>query len=356
MKTTLQLLLAALILLTSCQKEQLEKTPRSPVKLPATPYNYSNYDLPDHLRFSMRIRFDTTGENRLSDEKATLGRVLFYDTKLSLSNSTACASCHFQKNGFADPNQFSEGHRGELTTRNSMAISNMGFQTLMFWDARANNLPEQVLMPIENHVEMGMEVREKLPAKLAKVDYYPALFTSAFGDETITPERISTALAQFLSSMVSVQTKFDEGFPDGFSNFSALEFNGRELFENKARCSSCHHGQLFNSSWIVTNIGLDKVYTDNGAGFGNFKVPSLRNIELTAPYMHDGRFQTLEEVIEHYNSGIQRHPALDWNLRDLQGNPMKLNLDDYEKTALIAFLKTLTDVEFTKDVRFSDPF
>ncbi|MBK8568252.1 MAG: hypothetical protein IPN76_34340 [Saprospiraceae bacterium] len=273
----------------------------------------------------------------------------------SRNNRISCGSCHLQSKGFSDPAQFSTGHEFGMTTRNSMALSNVSLLRSYFWDSRASDLEKQVLMPVENHVEMGIEYLEKLPKKLAAVDYYAPLFEAAFGDPTVTEERIRYALAQFLRTMVSGQSKFDEGATTGFVNFTPLEKMGMELFtaiDSKAKCGNCHSGELFNASWGLQDIGLDANPADNA---GLFKVPSLRNIAVTTPYMHDGRFKTLEEVVDHYDHGIQLSPRLSWHLRDYNG-PIRLNLNDLEKKALVAFLKTLTDEQFLKDPKYSDPF
>jgi cytochrome c peroxidase len=232
------------------------------------------------------------------------------------------------------------------------------------------------LRPVQNHIEMGMENLDFLTTKLNNTSYYPNLFKKAFNTEGVSKERINTALMTFLASMVTHNSKFDEGAKSGFKNYSSLELVGKDLFmSERLSCTKCHTGANFslgdelssdnpygggsvgtNSSNGTANIGLNMVYKDNGSGNGKFKIPSLRNIELTGPYMHDGRFKTLEEVIEHYNSGIQAHPHLDSNLKNANGEPRQLNLTALEKNALMAFLKTLTDPVYTSDVKYSDPF
>jgi cytochrome c peroxidase len=244
----------------------------------------------------------------------------------------------------------------------------------LFWDSRSRSLQEMVLKPVQNHIEMGMEDLAFLKTKLQKISYYPALFKKAYGNEYITEEGINTALMQFLASMVTHSSKFDEGAKTKFQNFTALENIGKDLFiSERLSCTKCHNGVNFslgdeisfdnpygggsNSGPAGTaNIGLDLVYKDNGRGNGKFKIPSLRNIELTAPYMHDGRFKSLEEVVEHYNNGIKGHSNLDANLKNSNGEPRRLNLSNIEKSALIAFLKTLTDKTFTTDSKYSNPF
>lgn len=316
----------------------------------------------------------------IKNEVATLGRVLFYDKKMSINNTIACGSCHLQSKAFSDMGDVSSGFKGSKTTRNSMSIINPMLTNNLFWDSRSKSLMDMVLRPVQNHIEMGMEDLSFLATKLQKTDYYPALFKSAFGTEGVDATKINTALMQFLASMVTHNSKFDEGLKTKFTNFNALELAGKDLFmSERLSCTKCHTGvnlslgddqspdnpygggSSFSSSFGTgaqgtANIGLDMVYKDNGRGEGKFKIPSLRNIELTTPYMHDGRFKTLEQVIEHYNSGIQAHPSLDANLKDNTGTPRRLNLTPIEKTALVAFLKTLTDNVYTTDVKYSDPF
>ena len=333
------------------------------LNLPANSFNYENVVLPDYFLNNGTAQEDNTPNNNpITDEGATLGRVLFYDNQLSVNNAVSCASCHDQSKGFTDVNTLSVGFNGELTARNSMGLANAKFYDngRFFWDERAASLEEQVLLPIQDAVEMGLTL-EELESKLKNDDYYTVLFTRAFGDEKITSERVSLALAQFVRSMVSYQSKYDEGLAQtnnqnaNFPNFTTSENLGKNLFfSNRTRCSDCHDTNAFVGD-RARNNGLDAILTDEGRNDGEFKVPSLRNIELTAPFMHDGRFATLEEVVEHYNSGVQNSADLDGRLR--QGNGVRrLNLTEVEKQALVDFLKTLTDKEFIFDEKFSDPF
>ena len=227
-----------------------------------------------------------------------------------------------------------------------------------FWDERANTLEDQVLMPIQDSVEMGMTLPE-LETKLAGIPYYADLFEEAFGTPTVTSDRVSLALAQFVRSMVSYESKFDEGVAQNFNNFTPEEDLGREIFMSRQNsCSACHNLDIQVAN-RARNNGLDAVTMDEGAGNGRFKVPSLRNIALTAPYMHDGRFASLEAVVNFYNSDVQPNPNLDNRLREPGPGPVRprrLNLNQTERDALVAFLNTLTDESFTNDVRFSDPF
>ncbi|KAG1661945.1 Methylamine utilization protein MauG [Nymphon striatum] len=311
------------------------------LKIPEIIDNYSAPELPAHFTTNLVQGFDNTPlDNVISDSIATLGRVLFYEKQLSANASISCASCHLQANGFSDPNQFSSGFQGGLTPRNSMGLANSQYYERghFFWDERADTLEDQVLVPIQDN---------------------------AFGDTNITAERISLALSQFIRSMVSYQSKYDIGVATNFVNFTASENRGRALFfSNQTNCGACHVNSRNNGNEAIFqpdrtfNNGLDAalVNDDNGVGDvlnnqnqnGRFKVGSLRNIELTAPYMHDGRFATLEEVVEHYNSGVQDHPNLDNRLQQ-NGNPVRMNLSDQEKQDLVAFMLTLTDDVFVND-------
>ncbi|MCG3166870.1 MAG: hypothetical protein POELPBGB_02653 [Bacteroidia bacterium] len=389
-KINILLLSAAVLLLVlnACRKETPVTGASSPT-LPETPYNYVNHN----FLIGNNPFFNQPENNQLTNEGATLGRVLFYDTKLSLNNTVACATCHKQQFAFADNTKGSVGFESKVTPRNSPAIINAGMSNGYFWDIRTSTLEEQALMPVKNHVEMGLENLDNLEIKLRKVDYYAPLFEDAFGSAEITHERISMALAQFMRSMVSYRSKYDAGLAIDFANFSALEKMGKDLFFSwEMPCQSCHSGENFNG-WgtSAANIGLDDNYADNGMGDllanqdpaydGMFKVPSLRNVAVTAPYMHDGRFTTLEQVIDHYDTGVKKHRNLDYRLTvdggffflegdgggngipiidpiggSGSGEPRKLNLTETQKRALVAFMQTLTDYELMRDPKFSNPF
>jgi cytochrome c peroxidase len=354
--------------------EVLEQTPT----LPDVVFNYANPDLPAYLTTPpVNGQDNTPANNQVTDAGATLGRVLFYDKNLSANNTVACASCHDQANSFTDPEQFSIGFEGGATPRNSMSLLNARYYPngQFFWDERAATLEDQTLMPIQDHIEMGMEL-DDLVAKLEMIEYYPELFEVAFGDDAIDSDRISRALAQFVRSIVSYQSKYDEGranFPPNvapgtvdFPNFTAEENRGKEVFftPGLGGCAGCHGTETFGAPGARNN-GLDAQSTDdlglggvtgNTQDDGKFKVPSLKGVALTAPFMHDGRFQTLEQVVEHYDNGVQPHPNLDPLLRFPNGNPRQLNLSEADKAALVAFLHTLTDTGIALDEKFSDPF
>jgi cytochrome c peroxidase len=322
----------------------------------------------------------------VTDAKAKLGRVLFYDPLLSINSKVACASCHHQDKGFADGLALSPGFEGRLTTRNSLGIVSPGMiRAGMFWDRRATTVRDMSLNPVQNHIEMGMEDLKLLEVKLSGADYYGQLFADAYGSPIITHDKISDAITSFLRSMVTWNSKFDQGQKSNFNNLTAEEKKGMEIFMGKqvantggfttvatGACNTCHSAPMFNDGNTVNayydvdflanlagggiDIGLDLQAKDKGAGNGGFKIPSLRNIELTAPYMHDGRFKTLEEVIDHYNDGVKPSATLSERLKDTNGKPKKLNLSASDKKALVAFMKTLTDTEFINNPKYSDPF
>ncbi|NRB46420.1 MAG: c-type cytochrome [Saprospiraceae bacterium] len=320
----------------------------------------------------------------VSSAKATLGAVLFYDTKLSANNTVSCASCHKQSLAFSDDVALSKGFNGELTKRNSLALgsapnfevsyngSSVSAQTAaFFWDERAHSIQEQSILTLQDDIEMGMDLNE-LKSRLESIPYYNILFTKAYGSGAVSTDRVTDALQQFINGFISGTSRFDEGLNrstgDPFSNFAeftAQENLGKMLFNTN--CSSCHGADFTSVVETVANNGLEMEYVDQGIGArthldfdnGKFKVPFLRNIALTGPYMHDGRFATLEEVIDHYSEGVQAHENLDVRLRkDFQhdGGPLKMNFSEDEKAALVAFLHTLTDYEFIQDERFADPF
>jgi cytochrome c peroxidase len=331
-------------------------------------YGYAVENLPAHFgdsgQFLSAVSFDNTpADNQITNPGATLGRVLFYDKRLSHNNSTSCASCHPQANGFADSERFSTGADGAQSSRHATGLTNAKFYEngRFFWDERAPTLEAQVLMPIVDPNEMGMDLDE-LNTKLSSTSFYADLFQSAFGSPEIDSERISQAVSQFIRSLVSYGSKFDAGFDDnGKPDFDAVftdqEELGRRIFHGQGRCSFCHTSNA-QVATQVHNTGLDAFVTDPGAGDGKFKAPSLRNVEVREFFMHDGRFSSLEEVVEFYSTGIQDHPNLDFRLRDgdNDGAAVRLNFSQEELDSLVSFLRTLTDWDFLTDPKFSDPF
>jgi cytochrome c peroxidase len=339
--------------------------------LPATNFNYAAPVLPASFSVNPILAEDNTPANNITtDAGATLGRVLFYDRRLSTNQTISCASCHQQAFAFSDPRQFSVGFNGSNGTRNAMGLSNARWyqRKHFFWDERAATLEDQTLMPIQNPVEMGMTLGV-LTNRLAAEPFYTNLFTAAFGSPAVTTNRISFALAQFVRSIVSVSSKYDIGVTNNFANFTAQENLGRQLFFGQTGnpappCAVCHATDNFVPTTTLNNNGLEFPYVDLGVGGitgvpaqnGLFKVPSLRNIALTAPYMHDGRFTNLAQVVEFYNSGVVSNANLSPPLRAPNGSPLRLNLTTAQKAALVAFLNTLTDTNLVTDAKLSDPF
>lgn len=313
---------------------------------------------------------EVPGDNPLTEQGVKLGRMLFYETRLSGDNSMACASCHKQENAFTDTNRFSVGIDGSMGHRQAMSAVNMLWNTNgYFWDGRAEKLREQSIMPIQDPIEMN-ETLENVVEKLEQDTLYTHQFFRAFGTDDITSYRISLALEQFMNSIVSYRSKYDL-YIEGEATFTEEEELGMELFFEEynpffpqtsgADCGHCHGGKNFSSQEYMNN-GLDTLYDDNGrydvtgleSDRGAMKVTTLRNIALTPPYMHDGRFQTLEEVIDHYNEGLHASPSLDPALAMTIDTGLLLN--DTDKVALIAFLKTLTDTSLIGDSRYASPF
>ena len=386
-RTTNNAVIAAVLAfftLLACKKNDTTQTPALPssvtsvLNLPSTSFNYSNPTLPGYLTAPpITAQIQNPNGNTTTDWGATLGRVLFYEKNLSFNKTISCASCHKQANAFADPVTLSKGFDGGSTGRNSMGLTDAQYYPVgkYFWDQRAATLEDQALMPIQDHVEMGMTLTE-MESRVRSLTYYPFLFSKAFGDTSISSTRIAKAVAQFVRSIESHQSKYDAGrsaFPTApapppnapFSNFTAEENRGKEIFLTPqiGGCAGCHGTETFTAP-TEKNNGLDMVTVDRGVGGitnntnmdGEFKSGSLRNVELTAPFMHDGRFTTLEQVVEHYSTGVKAHPNLSPQLKLPNGNPRLLNLSVADKAALVAFLKTLTDTHMITDPKYADPF
>jgi len=386
---------ATVLMIPSCRKKEDDTVhtpgpdpdpapidpPSGGPQLPDQPYDYEHTGgnmpayISDYIKANPGID-NTPATNPITNAGATLGRVLFYDKQLSVNNTIACASCHHQDKGFTDGKALSTGFDGRQTRRNAMPVFNLRFfkAKKMFWDMRAADLETQVLMPIQDHIEMGMPSLAALEQKLGQIAYYQALFRKAFGSTDVTSDRISRALSQFLRSMVSFNSKYDQGLANDFANFTTREKNGMAIMK-RAFCYECHSDLSHVSAntppsfLVVENSGqntgvgsnnaLDVNYTDNGIGEltglakdqGTFKIPALRNVALTAPYMHDGRFATLEEVIQHYATGVKAHPNK--GIQIINGG---FKFSDQEQQDIVAFLKTLTDETLAKDQKYADPF
>ena len=336
--------------------------------LPVQSFVYEDALLPLNSVFTQntnrRIWSDTTpDDNLITNAGATLGRVLFYDKRLSITNTHSCSSCHEQSHGFASSETFPHGALGMPTRRSPMALTDVRYNNdnRYFSDERSARLESLASMPIEDRDELGSEMGEVV-RKLGETDFYPALFESAFGSAEVNRDRIAKALAQFMRSLISYQSKFDQANyyvspapqPDPAAILTAQEMRGFEVFL-ESQCFHCHMTPTFTSPWPANN-GLDEVFSDPGAGGGRFRVASLRNVAVSGPYMHDGRFSTLREVIDHYSTGVKMSGSLDTMLGGIRSEPFLRNFSEADALALEAFFNTLTDPAFLADPKFSNPF
>jgi cytochrome c peroxidase len=359
-RTLLLFAIAGLVAFVACKKD-------------VDPDNTATYDgTPYQLTFGNFPPPPISPDNKLTEQGVKLGRMLFYEKKLSGDGTQACASCHRQEHAFTDTAQFSTGILGFLGGRQAMSAFNMAWNTNQyFWDGRANLLRDQSIMPIQDSLEMH-ETLPNVVAKLSADKIYTDQFSRAFGTSEVTSERISLALEQFMNSIVSVNSKFDKA-QAGSATLTPSEERGRRLYFSEfnpffpdssgADCAHCHGGPNFSNNEYMNN-GLDAVAnqtdigrqkaTGNPGDRAKFKVVSLRNIALTAPYMHDGRFNTLEEVIEHYDSGIETSPTLEGHFYQIL--PTGLMLSAQDKADLKAFLLTLTDDDLMSNPAYASPF
>jgi cytochrome c peroxidase len=347
----------------------------------ADEFNYTDIEFPEHFSVDSTsgrhlesvLETDNTPEdNPITDAGANLGRYLFYDVNLSANNTISCSSCHQAEFGFSDPRVLSLGFEDGETGRHSMGLTNARFYDsgMFFWDQRAETLEDQVLMPFQDEVEMGMTLGTLVQA-VEEQEHYPFMFETVFGDSEVTSERISLVLAQFVRSMVSFGSKYDEGRAQvndswtDFPNFTEEENLGKEIFmqtpntQNGVGCAVCHEGEAM-IGWDANNNGLDSETSgDQGYGEitgldqdqGTFKFPSLRNIAVRGTFMHDGRFSSLREVVDHYTDSVESHANL--------GVPLSMhnfNLSESKREAVVAFLKTLTDSDMLTDPKFADPY
>lgn len=338
-----------------------------PVEQPAvfdpTPATVNLRDFPDP---------DFPADNKPTVAGVMLGRMLFYEKLLSKDGSQACADCHRQPDAFSDSLQFSVGVEKMNGKRQAMPVMNLAWhKNGMFWDGRAPLVRDQALKPIQDPLEMN-ETLANVVAKLTAEKKYTDQFIRAFGDATVSEERIGRAIEQFEFTMISNNSKYDQ-FKRGEATLTDSEERGRGLFftefdpsgvKKGAECFHCHATFNFTNDEYMNN-GLDAAtdQKDEGrmkttldpADKAKFKTPSLRNIARTAPFMHDGRFATLEQVVDHYNLGVKDSPTADFLLQyNLQPGGLKLTAQD--KADLVAFLKTLTDTEFLANPAFKTPF
>jgi len=317
---------------------------------------------------------NNTTFNTHDNALVTLGRVLFYDENLPTAGKISCGSCHQQQLAFADDVAFSEGVDG-ATARNSMALGQFqnfrqyygGSNPLpLFWDGRQESFHDQMMETMANPIEMDIDMNE-LVDRISKIDHYKVLFRRAYqGSDLVTAERVTEPLDAFMKTLLNNDSKFDrarngQSLGSNFNAYTTEENRGKTLFINSG-CEGCHKMDQVNTIEFANN-GLDLNPSDKGLGAisdfssdnGKFKTPKLRNIEVTGPYMHDGRFETLEEVVEFYSTGIQESPNLHQDLRN--GNQAKkFNFTSTEKSDLISFLKTLTDETLLTDQRWSSPY
>ncbi len=347
---------------------------------PNTAYNPTPYPLNTPYYFGRTA--EIPADNPTTVEGVELGRMLFYEKRLSGDNTQSCASCHKQSKAFADGRQFSVGIAGLEGTKNAMSLANLLWSSRFFWDGRSDSLEAQALIPIEDPIEMH-ETLENAVAKLQAAPEYPPRFFAAFGTDSVSAEHIGKALAQFQRTLISANSRYDQ-YLRGEYTPTPLELQGMTLFQTHpvaetglrgGNCGDCHLGPLTSGELRdfqgFHNNGLDpdaylkpglEAVTGNPFDRGKFKAPTLRNIALTAPYMHDGRFNTLEEVLEHYNEHVQFSQTLDPLIIEasneivVEGEPIKLHLTDREKEAILAFLHMLTDSSFIENEAFSNPF
>ncbi len=354
-----------LFFLQSCKKEKEPKEEQ---------FNTTLIQASDIFPMTLGIPLLPT-DNPLTEEGVYLGRMLFYDPVLSIDSSISCASCHRQEFAFGDPGRVSTGVFGLKTNRNAQSLFNLAYSRKFFWDGRQSKLRNLVFEPIQNHQEMANNL-PNLRSKLQQIPKYKEWFRKAFNSE---PDvyNMSLALEQFLLTLVSKDSKFDQFFPNKFSILTTEEQRGAILFNTLidldlpttpgADCFHCHGGALVQqqnpSGGGITSNGLDANPQDPGLGaitgrtsdFGTFKTPSLRNIALSAPYMHDGRFSTLEEVVNFYSDSIHFNaPNISPQLAGHGGKQMKLTTE--QKAQLVAFLKTMTDTVFINNPKYSNPF
>ena len=369
MKYAILLLCSIVFLSMSCNDDEMIVEPGDLVDIP---YDPTPYELVKPEGFPL---MPIPTDNPMTQEGFELGRRLFYDVRLSKDNSMSCASCHLPELGFTDATAFSTGVDGEQTRRSSMSLVNVGyFDSGLFWDGRVQTLEEQALQPVTDAIELinTWEVVEEMMKADAE---YPEMFREAFGiDDTSEIDSLlaAKAIAQFERALISHNSKYDkiihqrdfdyEWTDSEFRGYLMYIDEGQDLNLPDAQCDHCHMGALLTNG-LYFNNGIDDYptlsdYPDKGQGevtgivenFGKFKATTLRNIELTAPYMHDGRFATLEEVIEHYSTGVHFATNLDSNLES------SLNLTESQKEDLLNFLKTLTDTEFVENPAFQNPF
>ncbi len=370
-KKTILVWIIAFFLLSACDKQAGGEGPVIPDPTPLS------LDAPAYMG-----DFLIPSDNPNTVEGVALGRMLFYDSRLSRNNTVSCASCHEQNKAFVDGRPLSQGVFGRSTTKKSMSLVNVLWENRMFWDGREQGLEAQALHPLQDPNEMDMTL-EELSGRLQSIPEYRLAFEKAFGAETISPDKIAKALAQFQRTLISTNSRYDR-YLRGEIALTPQEEEGMILFFTHpepsinlrgGNCGDCHLSITTAGSKAgfrgFHNNGLDSEenlspglsnFTGNQADRGRFKAPNLRNIMVRAPYMHDGRFTTIVEVLDHYNEHVQMSSTLDVLIQEasnepiIPNKPIQLKLSNEEKEAIIAFLHTLTDHEFLNNPAFSNPF
>jgi len=333
------------LVLVSCKKDEQQQIPD-----PIYNFNPTPYQLQIPAGFPEMI---IPADNQLTEEGIALGRKLFHDPILSADNSQSCASCHLQQASFSDPRPFSIGIDGLAGTRNAMALINVGWINRFNWDGSSESLEEQAFEPVVNPIEMHNSWPQAV-SSLKSDTVYKRMFFEAFGTLSFDSSHVVKAIAQFERTLISSNSKWDR-YLRGETTLTQAESRGFEIFfTEKGDCFHCHSTILFTNNEFHNN-GLDAVFADPGLfevtndpnDLGRFRTPTLRNAEFTAPYMHDGRFQTLEEVIDFYSEGLQYSETIDPLMKNVdQGG---IQLTEEEKFYLLTFLKTLTDTSFVQN-------
>ncbi len=369
MRKLIFLFIACTTLIVGCKKDPPFKGEPDPLD-PDSLYVSTPYTLPALITSGLRYRkIISPADNPLTVEGIQLGRMLFYDPVLSADSSVSCASCHKQEHGFGDNIDFSTRVFGQKTTRHGSTLINQGMDRRFFWDGRTTTLELAVEDALKGEQTFTFATSY---IRLKNQERYTKLFKKTFGRPgDITEANIHKAIAQFLRSIVSIDSKYDLSLRGQYT-LTSDERAGFNMFTTeKADCFHCHADGPFqtfaNQIQLFANNGLDSVssandfkdfglgdFTKNQFDNGRFKIPTLRNIEKSAPYMHDGRFKTLEEVVDFYSSGVKRAPTTDPLMTHAGQGGIQLN--PTEKTQLIAFLKTLTDVGFETNPAYSNPF
>jgi len=344
------------IILVSCSSKETEHDTYEPI-----PYALQIPELFEQKLIPPLV----PANNKLTIEGVTLGQKLFFDTILSSDNSVSCASCHNPQEAFSDSNVFSEGINGQIGTRHSMPLFNLAwnFDEKFFWDGHKFSLEQQALEPVIQANELGNLSWNIVEERLQNHAEYPNLFQKAFKTSTITKTLVTQAIAQFERTLISGNSKFDR-YSLGQETLTPQELDGLDIFMNEERgdCFHCH-GNPNNPLWTDNkfhNNGLDATFTDLGLGQftgdpndnGKFKSPSIRNLEYTAPYMHDGRFATIDDVINHYSEGLQNSSTIDPLMKKVDQGGVQLSIQD--KANLKAFLLTLSDTEFVNNPQFQN--